>query len=566
MQEESIRMIVNSGDLLLTVVNDVLDYSKLESGNVEIEIQHSSLQEALSSFVHSIEMKAQASNLSVRTFYNTALPEFVTTDSRRLQQILYNLLGNAIKFSKDGGVVEFHVSLCDATSNYTKDSDSCPRTGKREVAPSLKLQTNDFGEASQCPFQSSETSSTQSSQPSTDSGASGCPFQRSSSPSVDASFHDLAAIDKVEIKYETPTHAFFVKERVIRLVVKDYGKGIARKDFDRIFKPFQQSNAETERVYGGTGLGLAITAKLVSALGGTISVDSEEGRWSEFTVDLPFRGTPVDAEGISGRLAHSTVLLVHKETDPSLAQVINVFRQYKVDYVYFKSIDEMDQAIVKEGFLSTTRSYICLLDEDMYCSKTFELLSNMSTAILLTFGPEYSVKEATSHYRSLVQVLPSVFLQSIGSHVEALANAGGNGIGVKGVVKSDVNGVPYKELRVLIAEDNKINQKVLMRMLTRLGIKNVDIVDNGRKAVDHESSQAYDVVLMDMQMPVMDGIEACRLISGRQGGHPKAKVVFVTAHVSTSFEAECARAGSVGFIPKPFNVRDIEKCFDGLQL
>jgi signal transduction histidine kinase/CheY-like chemotaxis protein len=479
MQAESLTMIVNSGDLLLTVVNDVLDYSKLESGNVEIEIRRSNLQETLNSFVHSIETKAQAKQLTVRTFYDTALPEFVTTDSRRLQQIMYNLLGNAIKFSKEGSVVELHVTLCDAMST----------------------------------------------------------------------------------SYSSHAKNEFETEQVIRFIVKDYGKGIAKKDFGRIFKPFQQASAETERVYGGTGLGLTITAKLANGLGGTIDVDSIEGEWSKFTVDLPFREKPAYIAAIAQRLQSTTILLVHKDTE-SLVQVKDYFRRYDVAFLHFINLDEMEARIVEQGFLVRARSYICLVDEDLYSPEPVELLSNLSKSILLTFGPSYSVKKTAGHYRSLVQVLPSVFFDSLGDHHESLTTRG-RGL-ERGFSTTSMNSVPYKKLRVLIAEDNLINQKVLHRMLTRLGLKVIDIVGDGQNAVEREASHEYDIILMDMQMPVMDGTEACRLICSRQGGHPNARVVFVTAHASSSYVEECTKAGGIAFLPKPFNLRDVEKCFQNL--
>jgi signal transduction histidine kinase len=495
LQAESINMIVNSGDLLLTVVNDVLDYSKLESGNVEIEIRQSNLQETLNSFVHSIEAKAQVKQLTVRTFYDTALPEFVTTDSRRLQQIMYNLLGNAIKFSEEGSVVELHVSL---------------------------------------------------------SFASDFPLLSSSSP-------DLEASSSACCSYSSHAKNEFETEQVIRFIVKDYGKGIAKKDFARIFKPFQQASAETERVYGGTGLGLAITAKLALGLGGTIDVDSEEGEWSKFTVDIPFREKPADISAISQRLDGATILLVHKNTQ-SLVQVQDYFRRYKVDFLHFMNLDEMEARIMEQGLFVRGRSYICLVDEDLYSPEPFELVRSMSKSILLTFGPRYCVKESAGHYRSLVRVLPSVLFDSLGGYRESLTTAG------RGLARSlstlSIYSIPYKDLRVLIAEDNVINQKVLHRMLTRLGLEVIDIVGDGQKAVDREASQEYDVILMDMQMPVMDGVEACRLICSRQGGHPNAKVIFVTAHASSSYEAECAEAGGVDFLSKPFNLRDIETCLE----
>jgi CheY-like chemotaxis protein len=114
-----------------------------------------------------------------------------------------------------------------------------------------------------------------------------------------------------------------------------------------------------------------------------------------------------------------------------------------------------------------------------------------------------------------------------------------------------VNAVLILYVRVLIAEDNLVNQKVLVRMLTRLGAENVDIVDNGEKAVDLEASKTYDLILMDMQMPVMDGIEACRRIVSRSeyvdGQQTPPKVVFVTAHAAENFQDECRKAGGTGF-------------------
>jgi CheY-like chemotaxis protein len=124
------------------------------------------------------------------------------------------------------------------------------------------------------------------------------------------------------------------------------------------------------------------------------------------------------------------------------------------------------------------------------------------------------------------------------------------------------NRIPYAAFRVLVAEDNIINQKVLLRILDRLGMKDVVMVDNGKKAVDREAEEPFDVVLMDMQMPVMNGVEACKRIVGRHATrHPQALVICVTANVSHEFEAECQKTGAVGFMPKPFNIGEIEKTF-----
>lgn len=158
-QAETVRMIVASGDLLLTVVNDVLDYSKLESGNVDIEIRRCNLQDTFQSIVHSIELKSANKGLKIQTTYDPALPEHVHTDSRRLQQILYNLLGNAVKFSEDNGRVDVSATIIEKDEN-------CPKTGQNACS----------------------------------SGASVAEY-----PKILPSNHE---------------------ERILRLVVKDYGKGI----------------------------------------------------------------------------------------------------------------------------------------------------------------------------------------------------------------------------------------------------------------------------------------------------------------------------------------------------
>jgi CheY-like chemotaxis protein len=123
------------------------------------------------------------------------------------------------------------------------------------------------------------------------------------------------------------------------------------------------------------------------------------------------------------------------------------------------------------------------------------------------------------------------------------------------------------KLRILIAEDNKINQKVLIRVLGGLGIESVETVDDGKKAFDRELEESFDVILMDVQMPTMDSIEVCRIITGRSPRpHPKPQVIFITAHVSEEFEGKCRDAGGEGFVSKPFNVTDIKNCLKKVYL
>ena len=482
MQKESMQMIVSSSDLLLTVVNDVLDYSKLESGNVDISIQRSNLQETLNFVVHSIETKASLKNVRLRTIYGTNVSEFADTDSRRLQQILYNLLGNAIKFSEEGGVVELTVSLATPSS---------------------------------------------------------CKTGHCYSPS------DKSALPE--------NNGWSAETQTLRLTVKDYGQGIAQKDFAAIFEPFRQAGAETERVYGGTGLGLAISSKLVRGLGGSIGVDSEEGRWTEFFVDLPSNDVPVDIEDISAGLKNVVILFVCNDAWKQ-DRISRIFRAYCVEFMSFSHMKELHAWIIAQEKLSSERSYLCIVSEALFDQTTYNEVLASANLVLITYGPKYDVAVAHAHYRSLLNVLPSVLIKQLGVHVKLSRRP----LFAKELSRDKLHDVSYKDYKFLIAEDNLINQKVLLRILNRLGIQNVEIVDNGQKAVDLEAEREFDVILMDMQMPVMDGVEACQLICQRQDGHPKAKIIFVTAHVSDEFEKDCFKSGASGFLPKPFNIRDIE--------
>lgn len=165
---DSIKMINTSGELLKAVVDDVLDYAKLESGSFEVDIKSTHLQDTVDSVVHGVSRNCKEKNVRLRPHYSACLPQVIETDSRRLQQVLFNLLGNASKFSRPNSVIEFAIS------------------------------TNDV-----------------------------------SIPSVGELGDPQKAVGKV-----------------LRFTVKDYGKGVAKKDFKRIFEPFSQASKETQTVYG----------------------------------------------------------------------------------------------------------------------------------------------------------------------------------------------------------------------------------------------------------------------------------------------------------------------------
>jgi len=475
-QQESIEMITTAGDLLSTIVDDVLDYSTLESGKVETNISKINLQQTLDSVATGIQARCNENErgIEVRTFFDITVPKYVETDAKRLQQILYNLLGNAVKFSPNNSHVDLSAKVIDSG--------------------------------------------------------------------------------------------------VIRYTVKDYGRGIDPRDFNKIFEPFRQASKETGTIYGGTGLGLPITSKLVQRLGGTISVKSVKGQGSEFLVDLPFLGNPVDVGAIQQSLADTSILVV----SPTPGIDCPVLESLRATGIPFHIVP--DCSAIKQFALDMTPKekelyYVTFVNEDYYKHSPYQVFYNTTKSVMITFGPKNIVKGAHAHIKAPSRVFPSILLPSCAELVQAL-KASPNRMQLPDGPSSqemmgkdlphscidedeDLDTSFYNTLQILIAEDNIVNQKVLQRTFSRLGLNNVDVAQDGLIACEASLQKKYDVIFMDMEMPNMNGIDACRAIRERDGNDAPL-VVFVTAHAMENFRQEAKKAGGTGFISKPFNLHRIK--------
>eukprot|EP00977_Amphora_coffeiformis_P003973 scaffold795_cov187-Amphora_coffeaeformis.AAC.14 len=489
-QQEAVRMITSSSDLLSTVVDDVLDYSKLASGNFSLDIRPNvDLQSTMDSVTTAIQMKADASKrgLWVRSYIGTNVPQWYETDAKRLQQILYNLLGNAVKFSRDNGYIDL---VCNIVNN--------PVTRKRIV-----------------------------------------------------------------------------------FKVKDYGTGISPENYDKIFEPFHQENQNVSTIYGGTGLGLPITKKLVETMGGNVSVMSEVGEWAEFTVDFPFHGQEVtDFNSHVSRMANTSILVVvaRPTTD---CPVIKWLREQNITVELIASYDQMEataQAIQAKAPKGEQQYFVLLVHDEAFNESLHHKFVAQHPSQLMTFGYK-NTKLSAAHVHSPCRVFPSLFLPILGDlaarlktgKVERIDTSLHSSILVinnqgqekpKAKVSPSLSmdsGLIYDRLKVLIAEDNRVNQRVLIKTLQRLGFNtdSIDVVDNGLKAVNAASERVYDIIFMDMEMPVMNGLLACREIT-KNKVRLLPVVVFVTAHAMETFRTEARNAGGFGFISKPFNLEKID--------
>ena len=576
---ENLKMIHSSADLLNAVVDDVLDYAKMESGSVyQVDIRDTDLQTSVASVVHAMRQKSAAKNISIVTIFGATLPAHVQTDPRRLQQILYNLLGNACKFSKDHGTVELHL---------------------------------------------------------------------------------------------------FVEQGMLKIAIKDYGKGIAQENLASIFEPFRQENKETSTIYGGTGLGLSITSKLVERLGGLIEVDSVLGEYAQFTVALPLLGAvPVSVEAVKEQLHNTTIMLLEDQTESQHPFSPAVIQEYGLDFVQHKLWQEITDEAEKRAFAGTTdREYVVIVPMERFHRGNWKVFTqaiakenHKALLILYGFATQNSITgKAAAHWNEISKLFPAHALQEIigflkkESALEAPSCPAGvveplvpppkpeahmirretsvsafssltqepqttsksasnannacddsldnginlleedNGDDVESPIDVIIVPTPPKlghvkvvrprlstskvptstfstdssstqsasnefvhpstcavaDLKVMYAEDNKINQKVLGRMLTKLGVQDPVIVDDGLAAVEQSETTSFDLIFMDIQMPIMDGLEATSQIKLRDGEN-SPRIIFCTAHALQDFKDEADLAGADGFVAKPFNYQKIE--------
>ena len=507
-QTEAVTMISTSSDLLVTVVDDVLDYSKLESGDFNLNIEKTDLQLTIGTVLTSIQMKAIKSGrgIIIRPYIGIHVPRYIETDSKRMQQIIYNLLGNAIKFSPDNSFVDVHVDLVDSLTTVCNKS--------------------------------------------------------------------------------TNHYIFKGDDCRLQITIKDYGIGIQEKNFEKIFLPFQQESAQVSTVYGGTGLGLPITRKLAKKLGGTVSVDSSLGHWTNFIVDLPFTGQKASIDDYLSGLKVKIVVLLVNTVPQDACPLIKWLMSAGIQVHHHWSCQELEvtaSRIEKEN-PNVDRVYITFIRDLDYNDHAYVEFAKNHLSALISFGQDNTIDRAAAYMSNPWLVFPSVMLRIMSTFAQRLHTASSSPIAhfedcsmvvfnTEVITKVDANLklsnplgssrlTPYRDLglRILVAEDNKVNQKVLKRTLNRLGLNDIEIVDNGRLAVEaiQRSPCGYDLILMDMEMPVLGGVEASREITAMKKGITPL-IIFVTAHAMESFRIEAHEAGGSGFISKPFNLDMIDK-------
>ena len=352
------------------------------------------------------------------------------------------------------------------------------------------------------------------------------------------------------------------EDDMIAFVVTDSGVGFDASKGEALFEPFTQEDASTTRKYGGTGLGLAICRRLIERMGGTITASSEAGRGAEFRFTIPLQeggSEPGDVGSASNLFLGKRALLVD-DHDVNLQYLQKRLSRWGFETVCRTGGAEGLHDLRDGGF------DIVLVDMMMPGMDGIEFVEraqqiNQTPIVLVTSarlsgGREKALRAGVKkvlfkpvRQRELLKILKRIVLGTV--EVRKDPNSGGRGEGKASSRKG----------RLLVAEDNMINAKLAVLLLTRMGFE-VSVAPNGEEAVKMlKEDQKFDVVLMDMRMPVMDGLEATRKIRNGDAGEAvkSIPILGVTANVLPADQLACKDAGMDGYLPKPLRPEEVEE-------
>jgi signal transduction histidine kinase/DNA-binding response OmpR family regulator len=476
-QQEYAVAVHDSAEALLTVINDILDISKLEAGKVELEAIDFDLVDTVESAVGLFGPKANEKGIDLGVLIEPAARAGFRGDPTRLRQILLNLVGNAVKFTDQGS-----VSL--------------------EVGPV----------------------------PSRGSGL-------------------------CRLRFE----------------VADTGIGMSDEARAKLFRKFSQADGSITRRFGGTGLGLAVAKQLVELMGGDIGVETNLGQGSRFWFEIPMAtaaSPTIGRRALPEKLAQLRVLIVD---DVEMNRRVLTAQLGALGIVPATAIDGFEAMAELERAWHQGRPFdLVIVDQRMPAMSGDALVRRIrdmpeiaETKLLLASsgGTETFPEEARATVDAVL--IKPIREQSL---LDAFLRLFGSSGAPQGAAPDfpDIAPAATASLHVLVAEDNKINQQLTAMILRSVGHE-VDVVENGEQAVEAVRNGAYDVVLMDVQMPVLDGIEATVRIRALPPPANGITIIAVTAHAMTGAREQYLAMGVDDYVAKPINARSLLGKLAGLS-
>ena len=468
-QRECVGSIQSSGEALLSIINDILDYSKIEAGRIEFERRPWSPRACVEEVLDLLALSARRKNIELAYLIEPGVPELMVGDANRVRQILLNLVGNALKFTSVG-----------------------------EVLVILRL----------------------------------APL--AASPSGDAPRPQL------------------------EVSVSDTGIGIPADRLDRLFKPFSQVDASTTREFGGTGLGLAICQRLVALMGGRIWMESKEGHGStcRFTLDIvsppPAAGATVATTVLAPFPGRRILLLVRHATTRRVleahcaAWAVRATTCDSPEETLRELAVRLPDLVLVEGEGADLADFVRKVRALPGCARLPLLLlrpvGDSTTTSDFAGVLAKPIKPAQLHRQIAAILAPSE------SAAAPAATA----------PRFDAGFASRHPLDILVAEDNEVNRRVIHLLLGRLGYKHARYAHNGALAVEAVAARTPDVILMDVQMPELDGHAATAMIraatAARTNDGPPPWIIALTADVLASDRDDAIAAGMNDYLMKPIRV------------
>lgn len=443
-----------SATALLGLINDILDYSKIEAGHLELEGHWFDPGNLLQSVAELLAPRAAEKGLEVAAYVAPDVPPRLYGDEGRLRQVLLNLAGNGVKFTEKGGV---SLELCMAHGD----------------------------------------------QP------------------------DMSRI---------------------RFDIRDTGIGISEDELTKIFEEFSQADSSRARNHEGTGLGLTIAQQIVNAMGGKIDVESQLGKGSSFGFAINMNASGEDTVDIPNFSSRTAIIATDQ---PFLKRILEL----QLQSVRVGTILNAKNSSEALHHLSIHPDAMLFCDLSIAACDGRQLASACPQAIVLLSplarGRLDAFREAGFSGYLIKPIRQASLAERLGdqTHKNKTAKAESR------FDRTDTTppAQSTKRLRILLAEDNQINSVLAQAILKRAGF-HVDVAANGREALDTFTLAPYDIVLMDMRMPEMDGLEATRRLRASGANVP---IIALTANASSSDRDDCFNAGMNDFISKPFEPQDL---------
>lgn len=498
-QRDYVETIRTSGDSLLTIINDILDFSKIEAEKMVLEPQVFRLRELIESVLALMAAKATPKGLELAYRFDPSTPEVMTGDETRLRQILSNLVGNAIKFTQTGEIL---VSV--------------------QASPLVTWDDGDL--AHRMPPRSPES-------------------------------------EKETEPMPTATH-------LLEFRIKDTGIGIPANRLDRLFKAFSQVDSSTTRQYGGTGLGLAISQRLAQLMGGTMWVQSELGVGSTFFFTILTRAVeqdlPTDAYNLQNLIGKKVLIVDDNATNRQLLS--EQIQQWQMIPITFAAGDAALAWLTEGHTLDLILMDLAMPQQDgvevAQAVRALPPYQTLPIVLLTSLGSDRQTQEAQAVFNAVVHkpLRQSHLLQTL-HQVLSLAPAPGPVSGSKPASPAEPS-PPLQvthTLKILLAEDNEVNQRVAKQMLLTLGYE-ADVAQDGLEVLEAIQKQTYDLILMDVQMPRLDGLATTRQI--RQQSGPQPYIVAMTANAMPRDRDLCLAEGMDDYLSKPVSLEKLKTLLD----